>query len=298
MEINSLGQTLKFFMTIMAELVALFVGISFLVALLREYVPESTIRRLLTGRRRGYGNILGAALGAVTPFCSCSTIPIMVGLMKAGAPFGSTISFLLASPLLNPVIILLFLAIFGWQVTVIYTVVCFLLVVLLGIAWEKLDLANHVKNVRISGESHVEKGDNDFRSRAYRALAEAWGLFRDTFPYLLIGVSIGSIIYGFLPITWVSKVAGPQNLLAIPVAAIIGVPLYIRVETMIPIGMVLLGKGMDIGAIMALIIGGAGASIPEVSLLCSIFKPRLVFAFVLTILTVAIVSGYIFHLML
>lgn len=295
MGLNSLSQTLYFFFTIMAELAVLFIGISFLVGLLQEYVPETTIRRVLTGRR-GQGNILGASLGALTPFCSCSTIPITVGLLNAGAPFGATVSFLLASPLLNPVILGLFLAMFGWRVTVIYALLCFILAVILGALWEKLGLAAYVKRVRVTGGHGGAEDGGDLRARLGRALSRAWAQFRGVLPYLVIGVAVGAVIYGFVPAEWVARMAGPQNPLAIPVAAVIGIPLYIRVETMIPIGMVLLQKGMSLGAIMALIIGGAGASIPEVSLLASIFKPRLVTAFVLTILVVAALAGYAFNI--
>ncbi|MBC7343756.1 MAG: permease [Clostridia bacterium] len=295
MSINSLEQSLYFFVTIMAELAVLFIGISFLVELLRQYIPEATIRRVLSGRR-GQGNLLGASFGALTPFCSCSTIPITVGLLNAGASFGTTISFLLASPLLNPVILGLFWAMFGWQVTVTYALLCFALAVAMGALWEKLGLAAYVKRVRVSGGHNGEEESQNLRVRLIRALTGSWQQFLGVLPYLLVGVVIGAAIYGFVPADWVARVAGPQNPLAIPVAAAIGIPLYIRVETMIPISMVLLEKGMGLGAIMALIIGGAGASIPEVSLLASIFKPRLVVAFVLTILVVATLAGYSFNI--
>lgn len=294
MGLNSLNQTLHFFFAITVELVILFIGVSFLVGLLREYIPAATIQRLLTGRR-GQGNVLGAALGAVTPFCSCSTIPIMVGLINAGAPFGAASSFLLASPLLNPVILGLFLAFLGWQATATYAVVTFILCVVVGAAWEKVGLANEVKRIRISG-GHADKQESrDFRSRVVRALADAWQQFTGVWLYLVIGAAIGAFIYGFVPAEWIARVAGPGNPLALPVAAIIGVPLYIRVETMIPIGIVLLQKGMSLGTLMALIVGGAGASIPEVTLLASIFKPRLVAVFVITIFTIAVLAGYAFN---
>ena len=295
MSLNSLNQTLHFFFTITVELVILFIGVSFLVGLLREYIPAATIQRLLTGRR-GQGNVLGAALGAITPFCSCSTIPIMVGLINAGAPFGAASSFLLASPLLNPVILGLFLAFLGWQATATYAVVTFILCVVMGAAWEKVGLANEVKRIRISGGHAGKQESQDFRSRVVRALAGAWQQFTGVWIYLVIGVAIGAFIYGFVPAEWIARVAGPGNPLAIPVAAIIGVPLYIRVETMIPISIVLLQKGMSLGTLMALIIGGAGASIPEVTLLASIFKPRLVAVFVLTIFTIAVLAGYAFNI--
>ncbi|AQS59623.1 permease [Desulforamulus ferrireducens] len=137
-----------------------------------------------------------------------------------------------------------------------------------------------------------------FDAKLKRAGEMAWSLFRQTFPYLILGAGIGAFVYGFVPADWVAKVAGSDNPLAIPVAAIVGIPMYIRVETMLPISTVLLDKGMSIGAIIALIIGGAGASIPEVIILSSIFRRKLVVAFVLTIIFVAIVAGYLCELLL
>ncbi len=297
MGINTLGETLRYFIVIFIELVVLFIGISFLVGLLKGYISNSYVKRFLD-ERPGQGNFLGALLGSLTPFCSCSTIPIIVGLLNSGAPFGSAISFLVASPLLNPVILSLFLAMMGWKVTLLYAITCFTLSVMSGFLWERLGMQKYVKHVKISGGEDQSSEHSSFRSRASQAFKEALVLFYDALSYLIIGVAIGSFIYGFIPTEWIANVAGPQRTLAIPVAAIIGIPLYIRVETMVPISVSLLNKGMGIGAVMALIIGGAGASIPEVSLLASIFKPRLVAVFVVTILTVAILSGYIFNMVL
>ncbi|MGE5484925.1 MAG: permease [Ignavibacteriales bacterium] len=292
MYLNSLRESLHFFLTIFAELSLLFVGVSFLVALLQEHLPESTIKRLLAAKG-GRGNTLEALLGSATPFCSCSTIPIMVGLTNSGAPFGSAVSFLVASPLLNPVIISLFVAFFGWRVAAVYSALCFILAVLSGLLWEKMGLSSQVKRVRVTGGNHETPGTaTGVRSSLQRAFSTAVAQFRDALPFLIAGVVVGAAIYGFVPTDWVTRVAGSNSPLAIPIAAVIGVPLYIRTETMIPIGMVLMQKGMSLGALMALIIGGAGASIPEISLLASIFKPRLVMAFVITILIVAVTVGF------
>jgi len=295
--INSLAVAAKFFGVIMVELILLFVGISFLVGLIQEYIPESTIKKILTSKR-GQGNILGAGLGALTPFCSCSTIPITVGLLNAGAPFGAAMSFLLASPLLNPVIIVMFLAFLGWRVTLIYALITFTLAVLLGVLWERFGLANFVRRVVVKSTPALNTEDSDLKSRLKRAFWGSLSLLRGVFPYLLLGVAIGAFIYGFVPADWITRVAGPQNPLAIPVAAVIGIPLYIRVETMIPVGMVLLQKGMSLGAVIALIIGGSGASIPELTMLASIFKPRLVAAFVVTVLVMAVFAGYALNIFL
>ncbi len=298
-EVNNLVTAGKYFLLIAGELLLLFIGISFLIALLQEFVSEETIKRFLTKPKKWLGNILGAALGAATPFCSCSTIPILVGLLNGGAPFGASMSFLISSPLLNPVILILFLTMMGWKFTLLYGIITFILAVLIGAAWERMGLASTYKNVRIQygccAEGGSEVGPLTKKEKVRRAGMQTWGLFIQVVPYLIIGAAIGSFIYGFVPEQFIIKVAGPGNLFAIPVAAVIGIPMYIRVETMIPIASVLLAKGMSLGAILALIIGGAGASIPELTLLASIFKPRLVATFAVTILAVAMLTGCIFQ---
>lgn len=291
---HTLAQTLRFFAIIMVELTVLFVGISFLVELVQQRL-SARVQALLT-KQGGRGNVIGAVLGAFTPFCSCSTIPIMMGMLNAGVPFGSAVSFLLASPLLNPIIIGLFVAFFGLNVAVMYGIIIFVMAVFLGMVWEKLGLAVDVKRVRLVADRQDLTQVSEHISTARQAMGQAWSQFCAVFPYLVVGTAIGAAIYGLVPSEWISRIAGPTNPFAVPVAAIVGIPLYIRVETMVPIGKVLFEKGMSSGAVTALIIGGAGASIPEVSLLAAIFRPRLVVVFVATILVLAILTGYVFNL--
>jgi len=299
--INDLFTAGQFFLVIAAELIILFIGISFLVGLIREYVPEEKIKAALKNRKYGMGNVLGAGFGALTPFCSCSTIPLLVGLLDVGIPFGIAYSFLIASPLLNPVIFFLLLALFGIVPTLIYTAIAFSIAVISGILLERAGYAKYVKAVTLEKtaacDCHTEdqSASSVHKARFIRSLGFAFTLFRQVVPYLILGAAIGAFIYGFVPDDLIIAVAGPENPLAIPIAAIIGVPMYIRAETIIPISAVLVGKGMGIGAVMALIIGGAGASIPEVTLLASIFEKRLVAAFVVTVLGVAILAGVIFQ---
>ena len=299
--INDLFTAGQFFLVIAAELIILFIGISFLVGLIREYVPQEKIKAALKNRKYGVGNVLGAGFGALTPFCSCSTIPLLVGLLDVGIPFGIAYSFLIASPLLNPVIFFLLLALFGIVPTLIYTAIAFFIAVISGILLERAGYAKYVKAVTLEKtaacDCHTEdqSASSVHKARFIRSLGFAFTLFRQVVPYLILGAAIGAFIYGFVPDDLIIAVAGPENPLAIPIAAIIGVPMYIRAETIIPISAVLVGKGMGIGAVMALIIGGAGASIPEVTLLASIFEKRLVAAFVVTVLGVAILAGVIFQ---
>jgi len=299
--VNDLFTAGQFFLVIAAELIILFIGISFLVGLIREYVPEEKIKAALKNRKYGIGNVLGAGFGALTPFCSCSTIPILVGLLDVGIPFGIAYSFLIASPLLNPVIFFLLLALFGIVPTLIYSAITFSIAVIAGILLERAGYAQYVKEVTLEKTSccdcHEEghPASTAHKARFTRSLGFALTLFKQVLPYLLLGAGIGAFIYGFIPEDFIVSLAGPQNPLAIPVAAVIGVPMYIRAETIVPISAVLLEKGMGIGAVMALIIGGAGASIPEVTLLASVFEKRLVAAFVITILGVAILAGVLFQ---
>lgn len=335
MHLNNLATAGQYFLVILAELILLFIGISFLVGLIQQFVPDEKIRAVLGKPKRGLGNILGAAFGALTPFCSCSTVPILVGLLNSGVPFGSCMSFLLASPVLNPIIIGLFLALFGWRVTLVYAVITFILAAAGGAVWERIGLASEVKELGLvstasccstscCGTEELDLGNSgsgccetlelnlddledltseqgsskweEIKPKFKGAAIQAWALFRQVFFYLVLGTAIGAVIYGFIPSAWIVKVAGPQNPFAVPVAAVIGIPMYIRAETIIPIGLTLMKKGMALGTVAALIIGGAGASIPEVTLLASMFKPKLLAAFVITIFIVAITTGFTFNI--
>ncbi len=292
---NSLVDSLKFFALILAELTVLFLGISTIIGLILQYVSDEKLRRWLS-RRGLLGNILGAAMGAITPFCSCSTIPMTVGLLRAGVPFGATMSFVLASPLLNPIILTMFWVLLGWQACVVYGVVTFVLAVACGALLDLAGLAQDVKKVRVSGESGDRAALPTFGAKLRVAFGGAWSDFRGVLAYLIIGVAIGAAIYGYLPGDFVARIAGPNNPFAIPVAAIIGVPLYVRAETVLPIALALTKKGMSIGAVLALIVGGAGMSIPEMSMLASIFKTRLVAVFVGVVFITAVLTGVTFNI--
>lgn len=300
---NTLLETLRYFVLITVELIALFLLISALVEIILMYVPEEKIRKKLSGAGI-FGNIIAAGFGALTPFCACSTIPMTVGFLNAGVPFSSAISFLIASPLLNPIILGMLGAMVGIKAMAAYFVIAFSCSVLFGVLLERLGAQRYVKNVRLkpatccAGGEVVDKRSLPFRGKVKAAFAGAWGSLRPIMGYLLIGVALGAGIYGYMPQDFVMKIAGPDNPFAIPVAAVLGIPLYIRAETAIPIGLALMGKGMSIGAVIALIIGGAGMAIPEMTMLASIFKNRLVAMIVLVIFLTAVVSGYLFNILL
>lgn len=298
---NTLLLTLKYFVTITVELVVLFLVISAAIQFVQFYINPDKIRKALSGKGV-LGNIIAAAFGALTPFCACSTIPMTVGFLNAGVRFGSTMSFLIASPLLNPIIIGMLAATVGLKAAILYFILAFISSVIFGILIEKSGGDRNIRALRsklnISGNccGEEEKSNLSFVDKLKISFKEAWKGLKPIMLYLLIGVALGAAIYGYMPSEFVLKVAGPENMFAVPVAAVIGIPLYIRAETAIPIGVALMGKGMSVGTVIALIIGGAGMAIPEMSMLAGIFKTRLVAMLVAVIFFTAVISGYLFNL--
>ena len=293
---NTLMETVKYFIFITTELTVLFLGISTLVALMLMYVPQDKIKKYMSGKGI-LGNFVGALIGSLTPFCACSTIPLTLGFLEIGIPFGAVMSFVISSPLMNPIILTMMVVLMGTKAALVYLFVTFICAVIFGVILEKIGGGKLVKNVRIKSGGNTDKEEisNTFKDKLILSFQKALSDFRGVLVYLLIGVGIGAVIYGYLPGDFVLKFAGPDNPLAIPVAAAIGVPLYIRAETAIPIGLALMQKGMSVGAVIALIIGGAGMAIPEMSMLAAIFRKKLVAAIVAVIFLTAVTGGYIFN---
>jgi len=287
------------FVFLAVELTALFLIISYGVGVLQEYISPERIQSILSSRN-GRGYVIAALMGAITPFCSCSTIPFLKGLLRARAGFGPMMVFLFSSPLLNPVIIGLFAVTFGVQVTLVYFAIALGVSILAGVVLEQLRFERFVvpsayEAPKPSGCS-TSCGATPAESKWLRIWRSTWKDFRRVLPYLLGGIAIGSVIYGFMPTDLITEYAGKDNLLAVPVAAVIGIPLYIRAEAVIPLSAALAAKGMSLGAVMALIIGSAGASLTEVILLRSIFRLPMIAAFLIVILTMAISAGFLYAL--
>lgn len=288
--------TLKTFGTITVELVVLFLAVSFLVALIQRRVGEERLQKWMGGGKY-VAPFKGIVLGSVTPFCSCSTLPMLMGMIKAKTPFTGAAAFLLASPLLDPIIFGVIWILFDWKVMLIYASVTFVIVFALSLLWGHMGMERYVRRVKVSAEGHDTTTPwKGFRSEAGPAWAEARSYFKPLIIPMAVGVSVGAFIYGVVPQSFLMEVAGPGNWLAVPIAAAIGIPLYVRTETILPIGLALSSAGMGLGPVFALVIGGAGASVPEVSMLTAIFKPRLVTMFVASVLIVAVAGGVLIPL--
>lgn len=287
------------FLFLAAELTALFLLISYGVGVLQEYVPADRVQSILSSRK-GRGYFVAAFMGAITPFCSCSTIPFLKGLLRARAGFGPMMVFLFSSPLLNPIIIGLFAVTFGVQVTLLYFVIALTVSILAGFLLEKLGFERFIEPSAYEAPRPAcggsTCGSSQSESRWRRIWRSTWSDFRGVIPYLLGGIAIGSVIYGFMPTELITAYAGQDDLFAIPVAAVIGIPLYIRAEAVIPLSAALVAKGMSLGAVMALIIGSAGASLTEVILLRAIFRLPMIIAFLIVVLTMAMGAGLVYAL--
>lgn len=333
-----LQETLYMFAYLGIELSALFLAISYVVGVINHYLPARKVQSLMSARS-GRGYCFAAALGAVTPFCSCSTIPMLNGLLKAQAGFGPIMTFVLVSPLLNPMIVGLLAATFGVTITAVYSVVTLMVAVLAGFLLHQAGFAKHMrlstspvscceqpknmedstpkpKSVASVGEPFAmaplmrssccsEQFDTTIeassccgavvsstKASTWRQIAkDSWSQFMHVLPFLLLGVFIGAFTYGFVPEETITKYAGGGSFWAIPIAAVIGIPLYLRAEALIPLAAALAAKGMALGPLMALIIGGAGASLTEVILLRAIFGTRIIIAFLAVVLGTAVLAG-------
>jgi len=295
-----------YFLHLATVLVPLFVGASFLVGLVEEYLPPERVEAVLRERNRGSGNVAAAGLGAVTPFCSCSTVPILAGLLGAGAPLGLSFSFLLASPIVNEIAAVLLLGLFGVEITAIYLGSALVAAVVGGVVIDTFDLEHLVKDVRITTNDRTVATDGgtascscsapsaqatkSHRERVETAAGGAWSFFRDAFPYLLLGMTLGALIHGAVPASWLQRVAG--NPLAVPLAALAGAPLYVSMAGMLGIAAPLVDQGVPIGTVVAFVVGGAGVSVPNLILLNKLFERKLLVVYAATVVTIGTMLGY------
>jgi uncharacterized protein len=279
------------FVSIALELTILFIGISFLINLLQGIIPYEKMEQLMEKSHPLVSALVALGFAFITPFCSCSTIPVVVNLLNKKVRFGIVMIFLFSSPVLDPTIITLMAAVLGIKIAVTYTVITSILSVTIGFALEKFGFEEQIKNVVVKGFHEPNK---KFELKA--ALIETIQLMKTVYPYLLIGAFIGAFIHGAVPTSWISTFMGGDKWWLVPIAAIIGIPLYIRLSTMIPISHIMIAKGMALGPVMALMISSAGASLPELTLLNSIFKKKLVFAFIGSVFTMSTISGFLFYI--
>jgi uncharacterized membrane protein YraQ (UPF0718 family) len=262
----------------------------------RSFFPPERTRRLLSHRRSWVGNILAALLGIVTPFCTCSAIPLFIGFLESGVPLGVTMSFLVSSPTVNEVALVMLLGLFGIRVAGLYIASGVVIAILAGIIIGRLRLERYVEEYVYQtkvGSIDIERPT--FKQRATDAWAYTREILRKVFPWVLVGVGAGALIHGYVPVDLLARIAGRGNPLAVPIAVLIGVPLYSNAAGTIPIVQALVAKSVPIGTALALMMAVTALSLPEAIILRKVMKPRLLVIYFGIVALAIVFVGYLFN---
>jgi uncharacterized protein len=294
-----LGEALDFFFYDTMKVFLLLTVIIFVVAVIRSFFPPERARKLLRHRREYVGNFLAACLGIVTPFCSCSAIPLFIGFVEAGLPLGVTFSFLIASPTVNEVALIMLWGLFGWRIALLYTATGVILAFFGGIIIGKLKLEHLVEDYIYQ----IKMGESKqivptWKERLSYARAYTRDILRRVWLFVLIGIGVGAWIHGYVPMDFVLKYAGPGNPFAVIVAVLIGIPLYSNAAGAIPIVQALAEKGLPMGTALAFMMSIVAISTPELIILRKVIKPKLIAIFVGIVTLSIIIIGYLFNMIL
>jgi uncharacterized membrane protein YraQ (UPF0718 family) len=297
---SRLGDVLEFFIYDTIKIFLLLTIIIFAISIIRSYFPPERTKRILLYKNIFIGNILAALLGIVTPFCSCSAVPLFIGFVEAGIPLGVTISFLISSPMVNEVAVVLLWGLFGWKITVIYIGTGLFVAIIGGFIIGKLRLEKwveeYVYKIHIGhGQEIIKK---IFKERLQYAKGNTTEILKRVWLFIIIAIGIGGFIHGYVPQDFLTHYAGKGNPFAVPVAVLIGVPLYSNAAGVIPIVYALMEKGLSMGTVLAFMMAVTALSFPEMIILRKVLKIPLLGVFV-GILTVTIIAvGYLFNTIL
>ncbi len=290
------GGSIRFFLYDTVKIMVLLGVLILVISYIQSFFPPERTKRIL-GRFRGLGaNCVAALLGTVTPFCSCSSIPLFIGFTSAGLPLGVTFSFLISSPMVDLGSLVLLMSIFGWKVAIIYVVLGLVIAVAGGTLIEKLRLENQVEEYIRSGKSiDLPQEALHVKDRVRYAWGQVCATAKKVFPYVLIGVGIGAIIHNWIPEEWIVKLLGTGNPFGVILATIAGVPMYADIFGTIPIAEALLAKGARLGVVLSFMMGVTTLSLPSIIMLRKAVKPRLLSIFVGVCTAGIIIVGYFFN---
>jgi len=289
--------SLQFFLYDVIKITILLCLLIFLISYIQSYFPPERSKRIL-GRVHGiWANCIAALLGTVTPFCSCSSIPLFIGFTSAGLPLGVTFSFLISSPMVDLGSLLLLMSIFGAKVAIIYVVVGLIIAVVGGTLIEKLHMEKYVESFILkAGSVDIESPDLTKKDRVTYAKEQMLSTFKKVFPYILIGVGIGAVIHNWIPEEWVGTVLGSNNPFGVVLATIIGVPMYADIFGTIPIAEALFYKGAQLGTVLSFMMAVTTLSLPSIILLRKAVKPKLLALFIAICTVGIIIVGYFFNI--
>lgn len=273
--------------------------IVFVVAVLRSYLSPAKTRAILSHKRLYVGHVLAALLGTVTPFCSCSAVPLFIGFVEAGIPLGVTLSFLIASPMVNEVAVVLLWGLLGWKVALLYMASGLTVAIAAGLVVGRLKMERYLKtDLQATPKKTAESGVPQFAERLAYARGYTLRLLQRIAPYVLAGIGVGAFIHQYAPADWLARYAGRGNPFAVPVAVLLGIPLYSSAAGVIPIVQALMAKGLPVGTVLAFMMAVTALSFPEAVLLKKVLKMRLLLTFFGIVAASIIAVGYLFNALL
>lgn len=295
-----LAEAVRFFIYDTIKIFFLLAVIIFGVSIIRSFLPAEKIKNILSHKNKYLGNTLAAVFGIFTPFCTCSAIPLFLGFMEAGVPLGVTFSFLVSSPMINEVALVLLLGTFGLKIAFIYTLSGLVIAILSGIVIGGLKVENLIKNMaaKSSVGSFIANFQMSWPDRVKYARQYAIFIIKGVWPYIIIGVGLGAWMHGYIPSGFLARYASGNSWYAVPVAALIGIPLYSNAAGVIPLVSVLTEKGVSMGTTLAFMMAVTGLSLPEFMILKKIMKLRLLVIFAGVVGIGIIFTGYLFNLIL
>lgn len=303
---TALGGAVNFFVYDSIKILILLFLISSIMGIVNAYFPIERLREyLVSNRLYGLQYLLASIFGAITPFCSCSSIPLFIGFVKGGIPLGVTLAFLITSPLVNEVAVAMFLGSFGLQATMVYVVSGILLGCIGGFVLGRMRLepylSDWVKHVQAQSEEQTEQWERDnatFTQRLPTIISDAWQIVRSVLVYVLIGIGIGAFMHGFIPEGFFEQNMSRENWYAVPLSVILAVPMYANAAGIVPVVEVFVAKGIPLGTAIAFMMGVVGLSLPEATLLKKVMTWRLISIFFATITLFIILSGYMFNIIM
>lgn len=293
---DKIGGSIQFFIYDVIKITVLLCVLIFGISYIQSYFPPERSKRIL-GRFHGiWANIIAALLGTVTPFCSCSSIPLFIGFTSAGLPLGVTFSFLISSPMVDLGSLVLLMSIFGTKVAIIYVVFGLVIAVAGGTIIEKLHMEEDIENfVLTAGSVDIESPDLTIRERLIYAKEQTFDTFKKVFPYILVGVGIGALIHNWIPESWIETVLGSNNPLGAILATLVGIPMYADIFGTIPVAEALLSKGAQLGTVLSFMMAVTTLSLPSLIMLRKAVKPKLLALFIGVCAIGIILVGYLFN---
>lgn len=291
-----IGGSIQFFLYDVVKITILLCFLIFVISYIQSFFPPERSKRIL-GRFHGIrANIISALLGTVTPFCSCSSIPLFIGFTSAGLPLGVTFSFLISSPMVDLGSLVLLMSIFGTKVAFVYVLLGLVIAVAGGMIIEKMHMEKYVESFVLSvGSVDIESPDLTVRERLIYAKEQMAETFKKVFPYILLGVGIGAVIHNWIPESWVETVLGNRNPFGVIIATIVGIPMYADIFGMIPVAEALLAKGAQLGTVLSFMMAVTTLSLPSMIMLRKAVKPKLLGLFIAICAVGIIVVGYLFN---